>query len=66
MGLVALGLPDNEIGLRMCLSRHTIKHRIERLCRRHHARNRVQLAAVAGRLERSRNGGPPPPSRLAS
>lgn len=66
MGLVALGLTDNEIGLRMCLSRHTIKHRIERLCRRHHARNRVQLAAVAGRLERSRNGGPPPPSRLAS
>jgi DNA-binding NarL/FixJ family response regulator len=56
MGLVALGLTDTEIGAEMCLSRHTIKHRIERLCRRQHARNRVQLAAVAGRLERS--GGP--------
>jgi DNA-binding NarL/FixJ family response regulator len=38
----------------MCLSRHTIKHRIERLCRRQKARNRVQLAAIAGRLERAR------------
>jgi DNA-binding NarL/FixJ family response regulator len=54
MHLVALGLTDQEIGLQMCLSRHTIKHRIERLCRRQHARNRVQLAAIAGRLERSR------------
>jgi two-component system, NarL family, response regulator DevR len=60
MGLVALGLTDNEIGLQMCLSRHTIKHRIERLCRRQNARNRIQLAAVAGRLEGHRNGGPPP------
>jgi DNA-binding NarL/FixJ family response regulator len=56
MHLVALGLTDQEIGLQMCLSRHTIKHRIERLCRRQHARNRVQLAAIAGRLERA--GGP--------
>ena len=54
MHLVALGLTDNEIGLEMCLSRHTIKHRIERLCRRQNARNRVQLAAIAGRLERAR------------
>jgi two-component system response regulator DevR len=54
MHLVALGLTDQEIGLQMCLSRHTIKHRIERLCRRQNARNRVQLAAIAGRLERSR------------
>ena len=54
MGLVARGLTDTEIGAEMCLSRHTIKHRIERLCRRQHARNRIQLAAVAGRLERSR------------
>jgi DNA-binding NarL/FixJ family response regulator len=56
MHLVALGLTDHEIGVEMCLSRHTIKHRIERLCRRQHARNRVQLAAIAGRLERSRGG----------
>ncbi|HEY0343780.1 MAG TPA: LuxR C-terminal-related transcriptional regulator [Solirubrobacteraceae bacterium] len=54
MHLVALGLTDAEIGLEMCLSRHTIKHRIERLCRRQNARNRVQLAAIAGRLERVR------------
>jgi two-component system, NarL family, response regulator DevR len=54
MHLVALGLTDHEIGLQMCLSRHTIKHRIERLCRRQNARNRVQLAATAGRLERAR------------
>jgi DNA-binding NarL/FixJ family response regulator len=66
MGLVALGLTDNEIGLEMCLSRHTIKHRIERLCRRQNARNRVQLAAMAGRLEGRRNGGPPPLQPAAS
>jgi DNA-binding NarL/FixJ family response regulator len=49
--LVALGLTDNEIGMELCLSRHTIKHRIERLCRQRQARNRTQLAAFAGRLE---------------
>jgi DNA-binding NarL/FixJ family response regulator len=51
--LVALGMTDHEIGAHMCLSHHTIKHRIERLRRRQHARNRIQLAAVAARLERS-------------
>jgi two-component system response regulator DevR len=51
LGLVALGMSDHEIGVQMCLSRHTIKHRIERMRRRQHARNRVQLAAVAARLE---------------
>jgi DNA-binding NarL/FixJ family response regulator len=49
--LVALGMTDHEIGDRMCLSRHTIKHRIERLRRRQHVRNRIQLAAFAARLE---------------
>jgi len=49
--LVALGWTDHEIGVELCLSRHTIKHRIERLCRRWHARNRTQLAAFAGRLQ---------------
>jgi DNA-binding NarL/FixJ family response regulator len=58
MGLVARGMTDSEIGEQMCLSRHTIKHRIERLCRRQHARNRVELAAVAGRLEHARGLGP--------
>jgi len=56
--LVALGLSDREIGTQMCLSRHTIKHRIERLRRRQHARNRIQLAAFAAHLERSQGAGP--------
>lgn len=51
--LVALGLPDHEIGRRVFLSPHTVKHRIERLRRRARARNRIQLAAWAGRLEAS-------------
>jgi DNA-binding NarL/FixJ family response regulator len=45
--LVTLGLTDLEIGLRMHLSRHTVKHRIERVRRHARARNRVQLAAWA-------------------
>jgi DNA-binding NarL/FixJ family response regulator len=53
--LVALGMTDHEIGDKMCLSHHTIKHRIERLRRRQHARNRIQLAALAGRLESMRH-----------
>jgi two-component system response regulator DevR len=56
--LVALGMTDHEIGVHMCLSHHTIKHRIERLRRRQHARNRIQLAAVAARLEYSRGARP--------
>ena len=43
--LVMLGLTDWEIGQRLYLSPHTVKHRIERLRRRAQARNRVQLAA---------------------
>lgn len=54
--LVALGMTDQEIGAQMCLSHHTIKHRIERLRRRQHARNRIQLAAFAARLEASMRG----------
>ncbi|HVF77584.1 MAG TPA: LuxR C-terminal-related transcriptional regulator [Solirubrobacteraceae bacterium] len=45
--LVAAGMTDHEIGVEMYLSQHTIKHRIERLRRRVHARNRIQLAAWA-------------------
>jgi DNA-binding NarL/FixJ family response regulator len=52
--LVALGSTDNEIGDEMCLSPHTIKHRIERLRSRMHARNRIELAAIVGRLESSK------------
>jgi len=57
LDLVALGSTDLEIGIQMCLSRHTVKHRIERLRRRVHARNRVQLAAYAGRMERAQAQG---------
>ena len=49
--LVARGLTDHEIGVEMFLSRHTVKHRIERLRRRVDARNRIQLAAWAARLD---------------
>jgi DNA-binding NarL/FixJ family response regulator len=58
MGLVALGLTDNEIGTEMSLSHHTIKHRIERLRGRLHARNRIELAAVVGRMEQSLRADP--------
>jgi DNA-binding NarL/FixJ family response regulator len=57
MQLVALGSTDLEIGVQMCLSHHTIKHRIERLRGRLHARNRIELAAIAGRMEASRGHG---------
>jgi len=53
--LVALGLSDHEIGRQMYLSPHTIKHRIERVRRRLHMRNRIQLAAWAGREEALRS-----------
>jgi DNA-binding NarL/FixJ family response regulator len=49
--LVALGLTDHEIGSRLYLSQHTVKHRIDRLRRRVQARNRIQLAAWAGSRE---------------
>jgi two-component system response regulator DevR len=52
--LVALGMTDHEIGDEMCLSHHTIKHRIERMRRRQHARNRIQLAALAARMDSMR------------
>jgi DNA-binding NarL/FixJ family response regulator len=56
--LVALGLTDQEIGHRLTLNHHTIKHQIERLRRRVHAKNRVQLAAWAG-AQLARSGDPP-------
>jgi DNA-binding NarL/FixJ family response regulator len=47
--LVALGLPDHEIGRRLHLSPHTVKHQIEQLRRELRVRNRIELAAWAGR-----------------
>jgi DNA-binding NarL/FixJ family response regulator len=47
--LVALGLPDHEIGRRLYLSPHTVKHQIEQLRRDLRVRNRTELAAWAGR-----------------
>jgi DNA-binding NarL/FixJ family response regulator len=55
--LVALGLTDHEIGRQLFLSRHTVKHRIDRLRRRLHAKNRVELAAWAGRHDALRRNG---------
>jgi DNA-binding NarL/FixJ family response regulator len=49
--LVALGLSDHEIGRQLFLSHHTVKHRIDRLRRRLHAKNRVELAAWTGRRD---------------
>ena len=46
--LLARGRHDWEIGLRMHLSMHTVKHHIDQLCRRVGARNRIELAAWAG------------------
>lgn len=47
--LVALGLPDHEIGRRLHLSPHTVKHHIEQLRSDVGVRNRTELAAWAGR-----------------
>jgi DNA-binding NarL/FixJ family response regulator len=47
--LVALGLPDHEIGRRLYLSPHTVKHSIESLRTAVGVRNRTELAAWAGR-----------------
>jgi DNA-binding NarL/FixJ family response regulator len=46
--LLTRGLTDQEIGRQLYLSHHTIKHRIDRLRRHVHAKNRIQLAAWAG------------------
>jgi DNA-binding NarL/FixJ family response regulator len=58
--LVAAGLTDQEIGRKLYLSHHTVKHRIERLRHRVHARNRIQLAAWAGSHEALRAAGDAP------
>jgi DNA-binding NarL/FixJ family response regulator len=46
---VARGLSDQEIGQRLHLSPHTVKKHIEQLRDRLGARNRIELAAWAGR-----------------
>jgi DNA-binding NarL/FixJ family response regulator len=48
IALVAAGLSDREIGLRLHLSPHTIHHHIERLRAELAVRNRIELAAWAG------------------
>lgn len=49
LDLVALGLPDHEIGRRLHLSPHTVKHHIENLRSEIGVKNRIELAAWAGR-----------------
>lgn len=50
LALVAQGLPDKEIGQRLHLSPHTVKHHVDRLRDEYGARNRIALAAWAGQL----------------
>jgi len=47
--LLALGLPDREMGRRLHLSPHTVKHHVEHLRWALGLRNRIELAAWAGR-----------------
>ena len=49
ISLVALGLSDREIGHRLHLSRHTVHHHIERLRDDLDLRNRIEMAAWAGK-----------------
>jgi len=49
LDLLVRGLSDQEIGNQLHLSPHTVKHHIERLRDEVGARNRIQLAAWAGR-----------------
>lgn len=49
LSYLAQGLPDRQIGERLHLSPHTIKHYIERLRDSVGARNRIELASWAGR-----------------
>jgi DNA-binding NarL/FixJ family response regulator len=55
--LLVHGLTDQEIGMQLHLSRHTIKHHIERVRDEVGARNRTELAAWAGRNGFYRPGG---------
>jgi two-component system, NarL family, response regulator DevR len=67
--LVAAGLTDHEIGRQLYLSHHTVKHRIDRLRHRVHARNRVQLAAWAASHEAlgaARDGSPGAAGRITA
>ncbi len=47
--LLSEGLSDREMGHRLFLSPHTVKHRVEQLRQKVGARNRIALAAWAGR-----------------
>jgi DNA-binding NarL/FixJ family response regulator len=47
--LLVHGLSDQEIGHQLHLSPHTVKHHIDRLRGELGARNRIELAAWAGR-----------------
>lgn len=66
LGLVARGLPDHEIGRRLHLSPHTVKHRIDDLRSEVGARNRIELAAWAGVQGFYQRDSPPVPVRLAT
>ena len=54
--LLAFGFPDHEIGRRLHLSPHTIKHHVEHLRWELGLQNRIELAAWAGRHGFYRDG----------
>jgi len=58
--MVARGMSDREIARQLHLSPHTIGHHIDRLCTRVGAKNRVALAAWAGRHGFYRSPSPGP------
>jgi DNA-binding NarL/FixJ family response regulator len=62
--LVSSGLPDHEIGARLNLSPHTVKHHIEALRAEVGARNRIELAAWAGQNGFYAPGAPETPSSV--
>lgn len=48
LGLLTLGRTDRQIGAALCLSEHTVKHRLDHLRSLLQLTNRIELAAWAG------------------
>ena len=61
LDLVTTGLGDREMGARMNLSPHTVKHRIEHLRHKLGLPNRIALAAWAGKHVKAPRAGKPEP-----
>jgi DNA-binding NarL/FixJ family response regulator len=46
LSLVAAGLSDKEIAVRLCISRHTVRSHLDRLFRDHQLNGRAMAVAV--------------------